>query len=152
MLRTKSDLPLVCHQKILNSLTYGFSGRFCPRKWKIAPPNFILMENVSKCILRYTLIYYLLKHRNLCCDFSCKKKLPKFIIYNNKFGLFCFKNWICCFKTLRQGADNSFFQMRNGHFLLIWLISHLLTHYLQWWLRQKDKLGFIDLFMWHLNS
>lgn len=81
-----------------------------------------------------------------------KEELPEFIIYNNKFGLFCLKNWICCFRTLRQGVDNSFFQMTNGHFSLISLIFHLLTHYLQWWLRQKDKLGFIDLFMWHLNS
>ena len=69
LLGIKSDSPLACHQINLNSLTYSFSGRFCPRKRKIALPNFILMENVSKCILRYTLIYYLLKHENLCCDF-----------------------------------------------------------------------------------
>ena len=33
-----SDLPLVCHQKILNSLTYSFCGRFCLRELKIAHP------------------------------------------------------------------------------------------------------------------
>ena len=76
------------------------------------------------------------------------KELSEFIIYNNIFDLLCLESWICYFRTLRQVLWLIFFQMRNTLFLFHLLIDTFFAM----WLRQKDTLRVIDIFVWYMNN